>query len=70
MIFHDENRIKQVLLNLQSNAIKFTEKGHVIIRVSIVNNREGTLSQLPRYYDNEDQFLRISVEDTGVGIKK
>ena len=35
-----------------------------------MNNREGTLSQIPRYYDNEDQYLRISVEDTGVGIKK
>ena len=36
----------------------------------IVNSPEDTLSSIPRYQDNEDQFLRISIEDTGVGIKK
>ena len=33
-IYHDEQRIKQILLNLQSNAIKFTEKGMVSITAS------------------------------------
>lgn len=42
IISHDENRIKQVLLNLQSNAIKFTQKGHVLIRVTFVTNLDGT----------------------------
>lgn len=47
----DEKRVMQVLLCLQSNALKFTRKGSVTIEVSI-----------------EDEFLKISVIDTGVGI--
>lgn len=42
-----------MLLNLQSNAIKFTESGEVKITVSI-----------------DDQYLQISVKDTGVGISQ
>ena len=48
----DENRVMQVLLGLQSNAIKFTQVGKVQIDVSIT----------------KDQFLQISVIDTGTGI--
>lgn len=40
IITADEQRIKQVLLNLQSNALKFTEKGKVEIRVSITENNQ------------------------------
>ena len=43
----------QVLLGLQSNALKFTEKGMVNIKVMILN---------------EGRFLKIQVEDTGIGI--
>ena len=32
IITHDEQRIQQVLLNLQSNALKFTEKGKITIK--------------------------------------
>lgn len=35
LIYCDENRVMQVLLGLQSNALKFTEKGSVSIRVEI-----------------------------------
>ena len=55
-------------MNLQSNAIKFTEAGHVIIRVQIVKDLEGFANLTPN--TKEDLFIRISVEDTGVGIKK
>jgi signal transduction histidine kinase/ActR/RegA family two-component response regulator len=52
----DEGRIRQVLLNLTSNAIKFTARGSVTVAVLVVE-RVGT-----------DVVLRIEVRDTGVGI--
>ena len=52
----DPGRIRQVLTNLVGNAIKFTEKGHVLINVECLNKT-----------DSEAQ-LRISIEDTGIGI--
>ncbi|MFN0118749.1 MAG: response regulator [Elusimicrobiota bacterium] len=55
-IIADPARIKQILVNLIGNAIKFTETGHVFINVEVdqINQGKGT-------------FL-ISVEDTGIGI--
>ena len=53
----DEERLMQILLNLQSNALKFTETGSVTIRVEISDNQA-------------DQFLVVSVIDTGIGIKE
>jgi len=47
----------QVLLGIQSNAIKFTRKGYVSIKVEIVP-QDG------------EKYLMISVEDSGIGIKK
>jgi signal transduction histidine kinase/NO-binding membrane sensor protein with MHYT domain/DNA-binding response OmpR family regulator len=51
----DPVRIRQVLLNLASNAVKFTDRGHVLIQAG----REDVDGQLR---------LRFEVEDTGVGI--
>jgi len=53
----DDLRINQILINLVSNAAKFTEEGFVIIRVE----------QLKKY--SEKQGIRISVIDSGIGIK-
>jgi signal transduction histidine kinase/ActR/RegA family two-component response regulator len=55
----DYHRFSQVLINLVSNAIKFTEKGGVKVRFSKIdnpNNPAGTV------------MLKCSVEDTGIGI--
>ena len=54
----DGGRIRQIITNLLGNAIKFTEKGHIIIDVDI------TSSDIPNL--NE---IQISVKDTGIGIE-
>lgn len=54
----DSNAIKQLLINLISNAIKFTEKGHVTLRIKNMNTTATTST------------LEIAVEDTGMGIPK
>ena len=56
MINCDEHRIMQVLLGLQSNALKFTDKGKVETIIKKVKN------------ENDEEFLRVSVVDTGIGI--
>ena len=55
MVRTDEQRVMQVLLGLQSNALKFTTSGSVTIIVEI-EKRDGS------------QYLKISVKDTGIGI--
>jgi len=52
----DERRLRQVLLNLLGNAVKFTERGHVRLGVALLSN-DGRLAH-----------VRVDVEDTGVGI--
>ncbi|GAA0841577.1 hypothetical protein GCM10009113_08270 [Marinobacter szutsaonensis] len=52
----DPVRIRQILLNLVSNAIKFTDSGHVLISIEVLGRRD------------EKARLRLAVEDTGVGI--
>jgi PAS domain S-box-containing protein len=58
MVRGDPDRIRRVLLNLLTNAIKFTEKGNVVLSLS--RAEEGT----------DSNVLRFSVTDTGVGIAK
>jgi signal transduction histidine kinase/DNA-binding response OmpR family regulator len=52
----DPGRLRQVLTNLIGNAVKFTEKGHVLTRVVGVDAEDGS------------QTLHVTVEDTGIGI--
>jgi two-component system sensor histidine kinase EvgS len=55
----DEIRIRQILINLIGNAVKFTEKGH--IKVSVKINSTNTPQKVE---------LIFCVEDTGIGISK
>jgi PAS domain S-box-containing protein len=52
----DPGRLRQVLLNLASNAMKFTHQGEVAVRVSLISETDAEVS------------LRFVVRDTGIGI--
>lgn len=56
MLIGDPDRLRQVVMNLAGNAIKFTDEGEVVVRVR--TESRGT----------EDVLLHFSVTDTGIGI--
>ncbi|MDE6132438.1 MAG: hypothetical protein K2G04_03555, partial [Oscillospiraceae bacterium] len=56
-LFGDEVRIKQILINLLGNAVKFTKSGHIVLSVREIS-RNGDISA-----------IMIKVTDTGIGIK-
>ncbi len=57
-LWGDEVRIRQILLNLINNAVKYTQQGTITLKVSWEKKQEDVLE------------LNISVVDTGVGIRK
>ncbi len=56
-ILSDPTRLRQILLNLIGNAIKFTTEGEVALRVS-----------LQQRMDNNQLVIQFSIQDTGIGI--
>lgn len=56
MLCGDPTRIRQILVNLISNALKFTEQGRVIISISALTRNETDIN------------IKVQVKDTGIGI--
>jgi signal transduction histidine kinase/CheY-like chemotaxis protein/HAMP domain-containing protein len=54
----DPSRLRQILLNLSGNAIKFTDKGHVLINIEAIEQ------------NSEVATLMVKIVDTGIGIPK
>ena len=55
-VLGDPQRIRQCLINLIGNAIKFTRKGEIVAEISVVGEREGR------------PLVRFEVRDTGIGV--
>ena len=58
VLYGDAGKIKQIILNLLTNAVKYTESGGFELNVQVVNRTEGTCD------------VRVSVKDTGIGVKE
>lgn len=73
-IVGDVVRIRQVIVNLISNACKFTRQGQIVLRVAIVEKNETSCSDVTdgALQDGEDSsdgfMLQFSVQDTGIGM--
>jgi len=57
-LYGDKTRVRGILINILSNAVKYTEKGSVTCNVQVVSR------------DTENVTLKFSVIDTGIGLKK
>ncbi len=57
----DRSRIQQILLNLVSNAIKFTPAGQIVMRARVVHGLGPRSERI-------EPFVEISIRDTGIGI--
>ncbi len=60
MIKGDVTRLRQVVVNLLSNALKFTEEGEVLVSLKLDNEKEAS--------QPHKKVIEISVKDTGIGI--
>ncbi len=58
LLYGDPARLRQILLNLLGNAVKFTEEGEINLRVDLDKHKKGTI------------LLKFSVSDTGIGLQQ
>lgn len=63
-IIADEMRLRQIILNLLENAVKYTESGQVVFNVNVLSFQKGSL------INNQPELctLRFEVKDCGIGI--
>jgi signal transduction histidine kinase len=58
LLIGDSQRLRQILINLTNNAVKFTEQGQITLGISLVEQKENKA------------IIRFEVSDTGIGIPK
>ncbi|MEM7714074.1 MAG: CHASE2 domain-containing protein [Cyanobacteria bacterium P01_A01_bin.68] len=69
-VMADEKRLRQVLINLLGNAIKFTEQGGVTFSIQVVENQESNIvnNQEKDCIINDIYQIRFEIIDSGVGM--
>jgi PAS domain S-box-containing protein len=65
-VIGDANRLRQVIVNLVGNAIKFTEFGEVVVRVQLANGQPPANRE--KVARSPSALLHFTVADTGIGI--
>jgi len=77
LVYADKTRIRQVMLNMISNAIKFTDNGEIKLMIKkiryskmgfIEDNRSSYCPK--RMIHGDGDFMLLSIKDSGIGIKK
>jgi CheY-like chemotaxis protein/signal transduction histidine kinase/HAMP domain-containing protein len=63
-VLTDDKRLQQILMNLLSNAFKFTEQGNVVLKIAPAPKQTYDLDLLNR----AEEVIAFSVSDTGIGI--
>ncbi|MBW2616364.1 MAG: response regulator [Deltaproteobacteria bacterium] len=63
-VFGDENKLRQVIFNIMTNAVKFTQEGGIAVRVKAIDDDRLNIEDR----GTEKINLQFEVEDTGVGI--
>ncbi|MCR5507317.1 MAG: response regulator [Lachnospiraceae bacterium] len=71
VLYGDDGRVRQVLTNLLTNAVKYTERGYIHLRVSMKDRGDETHGSGTHGSKGPDDIavLHFEVEDTGKGIK-
>ena len=67
LILGDPTRVKQILFNLVNNALQYTQRGHVIVRISYPHD---PTTQKPEKQQSDTALILFEIEDTGIGISE
>jgi signal transduction histidine kinase/DNA-binding response OmpR family regulator len=68
LLIGDAGRLRQIIINVVNNAVKFTERGEVVVSVALADPERAGEPVDPRTPDADGMVLHFSVRDTGIGI--